>query len=71
MVPPAVTFSSNAAASPVPQPKIIELPTEKELAAAYEQRRRESTSYSVVLFHAEWSKRSRELEITLSRLSWM
>ncbi|ORY41110.1 hypothetical protein BCR35DRAFT_311377 [Leucosporidium creatinivorum] len=72
IVPPATTFSSSTtSAEATSAPKIVELPSEAELAAAYNVRRRESTKYSVVLFHADWSKRSRELEITLSRLSWI
>lgn len=35
----------------------------------YEGLRKASKVYHVVLFHADWSRKSRELEITLSRLS--
>lgn len=59
IVPPALSLDLS------PSNPIVELPSPE----SYEARRRSSTTYSVVLFHADWSRKSRELEITLSRLS--
>jgi hypothetical protein len=61
MIPPAPDLNLSSS-NP-----IVELPEVK----SYDKRRRESPVWSVVLFHAEWSRKSRELEITLSRLSFL
>ncbi|KAK4052794.1 hypothetical protein OIV83_002081 [Microbotryomycetes sp. JL201] len=39
------------------------------LLTEFEQKRKQSTAYHVVLFHVDWSRRSRELEIVIHRLS--
>ena len=52
-------------------PKIVELPDEsdKPAAAAKEVDPSVRDKYHLVLFHADYSKKSRELQMTVSRLS--
>lgn len=70
IVPPAESVTTLLPDDGAPsEPRIVELPSPSEIKALYDARRRQSNAYSLVLFHAEWMKKSRELEITLSRLS--
>ncbi|GAA5994056.1 hypothetical protein JCM5350_004664 [Sporobolomyces pararoseus] len=67
----ALDFVSGSSSTP----KIVELSTEDEsnknsakpIKVTKELRER----WNLVLFHVEWSKKSRELELTLSRLSYL
>lgn len=74
IVPPAENFKPRSEPTPIPDepvegPRIVELPSYAEQKTIYDDRRRKSTIYNIVLFHAEWMSKSRELEITLSMLS--
>ncbi|SCV69476.1 BQ2448_2496 [Microbotryum intermedium] len=67
IIPPMSKFSSSET-SPISATKITEIASDPT-TDDYEKRRKNSTVWHVVLFHVEWSRKSRELEITLSRMS--
>lgn len=75
IVPPAEPFKPTTEPTLIgdesvnDEPRIVELPSYADQQAMYNERRRKSPTYHIVLFHAEWMSKSRELEITLSRLS--
>ncbi|MBZ6370536.1 MAG: hypothetical protein LBE44_01135 [Microbacterium hominis] len=61
--------SASAEAAP---PKIVELPDESDKPAAPAAEEVDPSvrdKYHLVLFHADYSKKSRELQMTVSRLS--
>ncbi|GAA5912097.1 uncharacterized protein JCM6883_007110 [Sporobolomyces salmoneus] len=75
----ALDFVSAPLSPSSSSPKIVELPDSSHVASPTsaentqdDEKRMElgpKDRWNLVLFHAEWSKKSRELELTLSRLS--
>ncbi|GAA5948413.1 hypothetical protein JCM3765_001411 [Sporobolomyces pararoseus] len=72
----ALDFVSDSA----PTPKMVELSAEDESPQRPSNEKAEKSikvtkelreRWNLVLFHVEWSKKSRELELTLSRLSYL
>lgn len=61
IVPPSIDFSAA-----IPDNKESPMAQNKR----YSKARSASKQYFVVLCHAEWARKSRELEIVLSKLSW-
>lgn len=70
IVPPAVSLSSGDAPADTSAPgSITELPDPTVEATKYEKRRLADKVWRVVLFHADWMRKSRELEMTLAKMS--
>lgn len=70
IVPPAVSLAFDNSPSDInAQASIIELLDPSVEAAKYDKRRRADKVWRVVLFHADWIRKSRELEMTLAQMS--
>ncbi|GAA5984673.1 hypothetical protein JCM10908_003453 [Rhodotorula pacifica] len=72
LLPPAPSVAFDAAkpsnsTSDGPEPRIVELRDEPESDSPIDPAARDK--YHLVLFHADYSKKSRELQMTISRLS--
>ncbi len=61
--------SDNAPADLSAPGSITELPDPTIEARKYEKRRKADKVWRVVLFHADWMRKSRELEMTLANMS--
>ncbi|SGY77566.1 BQ5605_C005g03670 [Microbotryum silenes-dioicae] len=68
IVPPMTKFSSETTNSTTSEAKITEISSDST-ADDYGKRSNTSDVWYVVLFHVEWSRKSRELEMTLARMS--
>ncbi|KDE04797.1 hypothetical protein MVLG_04761 [Microbotryum lychnidis-dioicae p1A1 Lamole] len=68
IIPPMTKFSSETTNSTTSEAKITEISSDST-ADDYGKRRETSDVWYVVLFHVEWSRKSRELEMTLARMS--
>lgn len=65
---PAGATTSNEGLETIGNVDLSLLPS-LEMMDRYKQKKRESELYRVVLFHAEWSMKSRELEMVLAEMS--
>ncbi|KDE04291.1 hypothetical protein MVLG_05249 [Microbotryum lychnidis-dioicae p1A1 Lamole] len=68
IVPPMTEFSSETTNSTTSEAKTTEISSDST-ADDYGKRSNTSDVWYVVLFHVEWSRKSRELEMTLARVS--
>ncbi|GAA5843482.1 hypothetical protein JCM3766R1_004345 [Sporobolomyces carnicolor] len=73
LLPPARRASLDSAADPSSRNKIVELssPEDERDGESAPSSIGPSDRWNLVLFHVEWAKKSRELELTLSRLSYL
>ncbi|KAM0786896.1 hypothetical protein ACM66B_002320 [Microbotryomycetes sp. NB124-2] len=74
IVPPPTTLRSDSHRFEEERDNVVSAHSDSDeptiKAADYERKRNRSNVYHVVLFHVDWSRRSRELEIVVNRLSW-
>jgi hypothetical protein len=70
IVPPAISLASDSSPSNInTAASITELPDPSAETVKYDKRRKADKVWRVVLFHADWIRKSRELEMTLAQMS--